>query len=101
MRRSLKRFSPANLLLGSPGICIYIYIFETKINGEVTFTNFRNLWERIRGIEFIARLLRYNVDETKDILEVVRASWHRVRVCDDSSRFRDNGHARAGFSYAN
>ena len=78
-----------------------IYIFETKINGEVTFTNFRNLWERIRGIEFIARLLRYNVDETKDILEVVRASWHRVRVCDDSSRFRDNGHARAGFSYAN
>lgn len=80
---------------------IYIYIFETKINREVTFTNFRNLWERIRGIEFIARLLRYNVDETKDILEVVRASWHRVRVCDDSSRFRDNGHARAGFSYAN
>lgn len=27
MRRSLKRFSPANLLLESPGIYVYIYIY--------------------------------------------------------------------------
>lgn len=49
----------------------------------------------IRRIEFIARLLRYNVNETKDILEIVSklassSSWSgRGGLCDDASRFRD------------
>lgn len=49
---------------------------------------FGTTYGTFRGIEFIARLLeRYNVNETKDILEVVKQVGieFESRLCDDAS----------------